>query len=541
MCSCILGFGMKEAMISAPFIIVLFDRIFLCSSWQEFFKFRGRCYLALGSLVAIAAYFSGFASNFISSAFLSDYGLSSFSYLVNQSKVICHYLRLSILPYGQCFDYGWPVIISPYTSLFPYVIIVLLLMAMTAWTLYKYKYIGFFGAFFFITLAPRSSFAPRPDLCVEHRMYLPLIICSCLVVFTLFRLLKLFSASFILSEKKEKFIKYSSSSIIILMALGLAISTHARNSVYKSEMSLWADTVEKSPNNPRALNYLGIEYCREGNAGKGAECFVKALEIYPDYSLALNNLANIYASMHKFDAALELYQKSVMSSPKKNTKSFIQTMNNMARLLCNKKDWDSVIKISLFLLERCPDNLNANYMMGKAFLNKHDPEKASEYFLKAMEPSVSMNDVAGKIAGDISSCPDNASTSIVLKNLLAKHSSSAELNYEYGVLLLNNSKVNEAKKCFESTSVVDFPRRAYSINNLGIIAKKEGNLQKAELLFRNAIALKPDYAGAHFNLGLLLMEKNDIDGAVAELQVAAKLAPNEDKIKKYLNQLIGKK
>ena len=86
-----------------------------------------------------------------------------------------------------------------------------------------------------------------------------------------------------------------------------------------------------------------------------------------------------------------------------------------------------------------------------------------------------------------------------------------------------------------------FPRRAYSINNLGIIAKKEGNLQKAELQFRNAIALKPDYAGAHFNLGLLLMEKKDIDGAVAELQVAAKLAPNEDKIKKYLNQLIGKK
>lgn len=540
--SCIAGFGAKEAMISAPFIIIIYDRVFLCEGWHNFFRKRGWFYGLSFLLLSIPAIVSGLAANYVSSAFFTDHLISPLDYFMNQTKVIFHYLELSVFPSGQCFDYCWPATTS-YLQLLPYLASLIILLALASWLLYKNKYLGFCGLYFFISLAPRSSFAPRPDLAVEHRMYIPLAVLCCLTVFGIFFVIKRFSSIYIVESRRKSFLSITGILFLVFAISGYGLATFKRNSVYKTEFSLWKDTVDKAPGNPRALNYLGIEYCRNRNLEAATECFVKALEIHPDFDLAMNNLANVMAMEKRFDMALELYKKSILTSSVKKNKTVFQTLSNMSKLYSEKKDWDSAIKISLFILERWPGNQNANYMLGRAFLNKGDPVSASEYFLKVMDPSIDGNSMIGKIAGDISSCPDNAAKSIVLKQLLAKHSSSAELNYEYGVMLLNDSKLKESKEYFEGTlAAMDFSKRAYSINNLGVISQKEKLYEAAETYFREAISIKPDYAAAHFNLGILLgNEKKDFDAAVKELEIALSLAPNELIIKKMLEQFRQKK
>ena len=47
-------------------------------------------------------------------------------------------------------------------------------------------------------------------------------------------------------------------------------------------------------------------------------------------------------------------------------------------------------------------------------------------------------------------------------------------------------------------------------NNLGVPLKELGRLDEAEVSYRKAIELKPDYAEAHSNLGNTLKEHGQI-------------------------------
>lgn len=57
----------------------------------------------------------------------------------------------------------------------------------------------------------------------------------------------------------------------------------------------------------------------------------------------------------------------------------------------------------------------------------------------------------------------------------------------------------------------------------------------AEQEFREALRLKPDYELIHFDLGVLLTEKNDLDGAIAEYKKALALKPQDV----YAHQNLG--
>ena len=58
------------------------------------------------------------------------------------------------------------------------------------------------------------------------------------------------------------------------------------------------------------------------------------------------------------------------------------------------------------------------------------------------------------------------------------------------------------------------------------LLKKLGRLDEAEASYRKAIALKPDYAEAHNNLGNTLQEQGRLDEAETSLRQAITLKPD---------------
>ena len=52
--------------------------------------------------------------------------------------------------------------------------IIVALLTATLWCLIRKPWLGFLGLWFFLILAPTSSFIPIKDMMFEHRMYLPL-------------------------------------------------------------------------------------------------------------------------------------------------------------------------------------------------------------------------------------------------------------------------------------------------------------------------------------------------------------------------------
>src|SRR4029077_19247678 len=108
-------------------------------------------------------------------------GLTPWRYLATQLGVVVHYLRLSVWPSPLVLDYTWRL---PQTAwdVVPSAIVVLALLGGTALAFRRLPLIAFWGAWFFLILAPTSSVLPISDLAFEHRMYLPLAAIVVLVV-----------------------------------------------------------------------------------------------------------------------------------------------------------------------------------------------------------------------------------------------------------------------------------------------------------------------------------------------------------------------
>jgi len=108
------------------------------------------------------------------------------SYFMTQPEVILHYLKLSVWPSTLCIDYLWPKVKTMNEAIGPMIVVSLLFLT-TLFCLRKRPEWAFWGLWFFLILAPTSSFMPIADAAVEHRMYLPLISVMIGVVLLLLR------------------------------------------------------------------------------------------------------------------------------------------------------------------------------------------------------------------------------------------------------------------------------------------------------------------------------------------------------------------
>lgn len=81
--------------------------------------------------------------------------------------------------------------------------------------------------------------------------------------------------------------------ITVLIAI-LGMVTYPRNTVWKDDLSLWRDTVTKSPAKARPHNHLGISYKNKGLIEKAIEHYQISIRLAPTYSEPYNNLGICY-------------------------------------------------------------------------------------------------------------------------------------------------------------------------------------------------------------------------------------------------------
>jgi serine/threonine-protein kinase len=98
------------------------------------------------------------------------------------------------------------------------------------------------------------------------------------------------------------------------------------------------------------------------------------------------------------------------------------------------------------------------------------------------------------------------------------------LSLYLGVTLHQAKHWPEAQE-YDRVAVALRPDAAVAHNNLGFTLASRNRIDEAIAEFRTAIALDPNYARAHSNLGSLLRARKNLDGAVGELRQAIALQP----------------
>jgi protein O-mannosyl-transferase len=275
-----------------------------------------------------------------------------------------------------CLDYGWPAAHSPSEVLLPG-IIVLALLVLSIWTLAKRPAWGFLGAWFFVILAPTSSFVPISDAAFEHRMYLPLAAITSGTVLAGYLASQRLVQNKILSVSMSRNINLFVATAIVLV---LGILTYQRNAVYASELSVWRDTAAKRPNNSRALNNYGFALARLGQVDSAIELFQKSLEIDPNYAEAHHNLGVALAGCGQIDEAMEHYRKAVQIAP-----NFAEAHKDLANALARSGRLPEAIAHYRQALECRPDYADAHNNLGVVLAGSGQLDEAIAHYRKALE------------------------------------------------------------------------------------------------------------------------------------------------------------
>jgi Flp pilus assembly protein TadD len=242
----------------------------LAASWKQVLRARGLLHLGLCLTWLVVG-----ATGQVGTLAVEDGGdlgagfgmqdVTVRSYLLTQPEVLLHYLRLSFWPDPLVLDYRWPLVDSVTEALVPGLVIVVLLgAALVAAT--RGSALGFLGLWFFVILAPTSSFVPVHDAAFEHRMYLPLAPLAIGAVLLADALLRKLDPS-----RSSAMLRSLATLAFLGAVLALGARTWTRNRDYRDDVRLWHVTARDVPGNDRAHNLLALALARKGRHDEAFE------------------------------------------------------------------------------------------------------------------------------------------------------------------------------------------------------------------------------------------------------------------------------
>jgi tetratricopeptide (TPR) repeat protein len=439
--ACLLGMATKEVMVSAPLIVLLYDRTFLAGTFREAWRRRGGWHLALfgtwlllGFMMVCMGGSRGQAAGF-------GLRVTPWTYALTQCRAIVLYLKLAVWPQPLVFDYGTNVV-KHAAAVVPQAIVLALLVGGTIFMLRYRPVLGFVGMWFFAILAPSSSVVPLVGQTVaEHRMYLPLAAVIVLLVLGLYawigpRGLIIFAAA----------------------AVGLGWLTIRRNQDYRSDLAIWSDTVAKCPGSERAHdNFASALAGIPGRLSDAISEYKEALQIQPDYPAAHNNLGCILANIPgRLPEAIDHFEQAFRLAP-----GWAKAHYNLG--------------VILYKAGRTPE---AIVQFNEAL--RIDPDYAEAHF------------DLGVVLGKAGRIPEAI---FQLEEVVRINPDYPEVHNDLGIAFDRSGRIPEAITQFEAAVRID-PDEAAAHKNLAIAFGKVGRISEAMAQCKEVLRINPDSADA---------------------------------------------
>ena len=297
------GTGVKETVAGLPFFILLYDRTFVhrtlgksLSTSRFLYAGLGGGWVLLGLILATGR----------AHAAVGPLPFTVLEYARTQAVVLAHYLRLAVWPRPLVLDYAWPV--AGWSQALPYLIALGAGLALTARGLWQRRPWALALAWCFLILAPTSSFLALRDLANEHRMYAPL------AGLILFAVLEGYRLSYRIFGGRRGF-----GATAMVLAIGVVVLlgslTWARNADYRTKVSIWQDTTEKRPENPRAWASLSAALGDRREYGEAEQAARRAVELDPAAAAAWTNLGISLQKLGRTDEAVDAFQTSLALRP----------------------------------------------------------------------------------------------------------------------------------------------------------------------------------------------------------------------------------
>jgi tetratricopeptide (TPR) repeat protein len=510
---CAAGMASKEVMVSAPVIVLLFDRTFVSGSFKAAWRARSSYYVALGSTWLLLA---GLVLSTGGRGGTAGFGteMSSWNYLLTQSGAIVRYVGLSVWPQALVFDYGIGTVRHA-AAVLPQLLVVTALLGATVYALVRKPALGFFGACFFAVLAPSSSIVPVITQTVaEHRMYLPLAVLAIGFAVWITRALG----------------RHATIAVGCL-SVAFAVTTAARNRDYRSEIALWADTAEKYPVNARAHNNLGQALFRAGDIDAAVTRYRRALALQPRYPETHYNLGVALARQGHFASAIEHYETALRIEP-----DYPEALNNLGNALVQSGRVDEALHRYAEALRRRPNFAEAHNNWGNALLQSDRLAEARERFERALQLRPDYAEAHYNLGNTLAAAGDMVGALARYQAALTADARYAAAHVNAGNALLELKRPVEALAHYEAALAVD-PSLADAHFNRGSVLLELERSAEAIPALQAVLRLRADHPEAHRALGFALAQTGRAQEALPHYERYLVLRPNDETARDELRQL----
>jgi len=328
------GYSVKQTLATFPLVIFLYY-ISVCPFDSPVIKFilKWKWLIITSVLLFLSLLFNKLLTDetFLIGPSNPDEMVGRAKYMLSQPSVIVfYYLKKFLFPFNLNIDPDIVVITHWFSVGFiagigSIAFLIYFFLKRENWRFYL-----FFLAWFFIILSPSSSIVTLHDLAAEHRVYLALPGVIFILIYGLFQLIKRFT-------KINSIIDTSVLGILILfeITLLLGILSIERNKVWRTELTLWQDSHEKSPQKLRPLINLARAYSVEGNNEKAIHYYEESLTKGPGVFVPHYNLGELYLKDGRVDEAIIRFQSALQLDPK-----IPETYAKLGEIYFSQKKWE---------------------------------------------------------------------------------------------------------------------------------------------------------------------------------------------------------
>ena len=374
----ILGFSVKQTVITLPLMLLLY---FLFGQepesssirWLNKWKWKIGFIVLVGIILLFYKLLTD--ESFLIGPSSAGEDIGRLNYMLTQPSVIVYYyVKLLVFPINLNIDPDILLVTEWWSWKF-----ITALMGIAGLIYFSCRakeklFLLYFIFWFLIVLSPSSSIITLGDLAAEHRTYLASYSFYAAVAFCVYKVSHLVYSA---HPKKSRNIALA---VSIFISVIFSVLTIQRNKIWASEVSLWADTLKKSPQKIRPVINLAQAYTKVGTFDLAIEYYEKALILNPNIFATNYNLANLYLEKGREEDGLRLLQTAALIRPKTP-----EVHGLLGEIYLQRKQ----IELAKFHLKRAVE-IKPDYALGMRnlgiiyYFHLKKPEEAAVYFSRAL-------------------------------------------------------------------------------------------------------------------------------------------------------------
>ena len=346
--------------------------------------------------------------------------------------------------------------------------------------------------------------------------------------------------------------------VAILLILGVQCAL--QNRVWSSEETLWANAVARGPQMARPHVNLGKAYLEKGDYSRALAASEKGLEIDPHQARAHYNIGTAHLQLGDGELAIAHYRRAVEIQP-----GLVEAHNNLGNAFQERGRYEEGVQA---YREALAIQIHPSFYhnLGSAFLKWGMADSARVYFGKGLELDPEMRESYRGLAnacleedllqtalqvlqegrerwphdgllvqmlGDVHAAMGMEEAAIRAYRQSGK--SDVEVWLQLGKRAALRSNWEKAQGYYQRALLVDGEDGRVH-NSLGEVALADGDMGAALAAFRQALRLNPGLAPAYANIGRVYLKHGRGLEAVAALEKAAVLVPEDDAVRDLLEE-----